>query len=463
MGALTTLNQDAPGNGIDATVTSSGAEKRRSSRRKPLVSAYIALVLFMVIYFGRPEDWIPGLANVPLAKIAGILALLALVFSFRHIRNRFPREVIYLVLLIGQLFLASMFSTVWRGGAFLLTVDFAKILLIVVVMTAVVNTMTRLRLLIFVQAASVALIAAVAVLKGRLLGGRLEGMLGGNYSNPNDLALAMVISLPLCLGLLFLSRNKLWKVALTLAMLAMAYVVFLTGSRGGFVALTITAVVCLWNFAIRGRRRYILVLVPLAGVILWLSSGDMLRKRLNGTFNQEDDTASAYDSAQERQQLFWRSIAVTEEHPLFGVGPGNFQVISGMWRVTHNAFTQMSSEGGIPAFVLYVLILWYGFKNVNASKRFGRGQKESSILAGALQASLAGYVVGSVFTSTAYQFFPYFLVASTTALLWIVKNSSSHTKWRESMNHATAEKEIYAHTTNAAVALNSILGKDWSA
>ena len=75
-------------------------------------------------------------------------------------------------------------------------------------MITAVNTTRRLRLLIFVQTVSVALIAAVTILKGRVLGGRLEGMLGGNYSNSNDLALAMVISLPLCLGLLFLARNK---------------------------------------------------------------------------------------------------------------------------------------------------------------------------------------------------------------------------------------------------------------
>ena len=197
----------------------------------------MALVLFMVIYCARPEDWIPGLSNVPLAKIAGILALLALVFSLRHIRQRFPRKSYIYSFLIGQLFLASVLSPVWRGGALQTTLDFAKVLLIVVVMTVAVNTSKRLRLLIFVQAASVAMIAAVTVLKGRLLVGRLEGMLGGNYSNPNDLALAIVISLPLCLALLFLTRNRLWKAAWALAMLVMAYAVFLTGSRGGFLSL----------------------------------------------------------------------------------------------------------------------------------------------------------------------------------------------------------------------------------
>jgi O-antigen ligase len=231
----------------------------------------------------------------------------------------------------------------------------------------------------------------------------------------------------------------------------MLYTVFLTGSRGGFIALVTTAAVFLWEFAVRGRRRYLLVLAGLAGAVLWLSSNGMLADRLNGTFNSQEDVASAYDSAQARQDLFWRSVEVTKEHPLFGVGPGNFQELSGSWHVTHNAYTEMSSEGGMPALILYVLILWFGFKNVRATKRFGWGQKELVVLAGSLQASLAGYVVGSVFASTAYQFFPYLLVAYTTALFSIAKITALHSKESKSVRQATLENGAYAQTSESGM------------
>jgi O-antigen ligase len=405
----------------------------------------------MAVYCARPEDWIPGLSVVPLAKVAGLLALLALIFSLRQMRPFLPREVIYLILLVGQLFLAAVMSPVWRGGAVYTTLDFAKVLLVVIVIAVAVNTVKRLRRLIFVQAASVAIIAAVAVWKGRLNVGRLQGALGGNYSNPNDLALAIVISLPLCLALLLLSRSRFRKAVWALAILVMLYTVFLTGSRGGFIALVVTAAVFLWEFAVRGRRRYLLVLAGLAGAILWLSSNGMLADRLNGTFNSQEDVASAYGSAQARQDLFWRSIEVTKEHPLFGVGPGNFEELSGSWHVTHNAYTEMSSEGGMPALILYVSILWFGFKNVRTTKRFGWGQKELVVLAGGLQASLAGYVVGSVFASTAYQFFPYLLVGYTTALFSIAKITALHSKQSKSVRQATRENEAYAQTSESGM------------
>ena len=192
----------------------------------------------------------------------------------------------------------------------------------------------------------------------------------------------------------------------------------------------------------------------MVGIILWLSSGDTLSRRLTGTVDEKDDDASAYGSAQQRQQLFWRSLEVTEQHPLFGVGPGNFEQVSGVWHETHNTFTQLSSEGGLPALVFYVLILWHGFTNVRKTKRLSSGRSESSLLAGAVQASLIGYIVGSVFGSVGYQFFPYILVAYTTALFSIARNSASQSKKSKSASQSTIEKEEYAHTIESGFSWN---------
>jgi hypothetical protein len=136
----------------------------------------------------------------------------------------------------------------------------------------------------------------------------------------------------------------------------------------------------------------------------------------------------------------WRSIEVTLEHPLFGVGPGNFEVTSGVWHVTHNSYTQMSSEGGIPALVLFIVILSYGFKNLRRAKRLSGHKKELKLLAKALRGSLAGFVVGAFFASYAYQFFPYFLVAYSTALLRIVRDTPTARQY-EPANETAPEME----------------------
>ena len=412
-------------------------------RREPLGGAYAWLLLFMVIYCARPEDWIPGLAIVPLAKIAGIFALIALLSAIKRVRQRPPREVIYLVLLLTQACLGVPFSPVYRGGAFQTTLDFAKVVPIVIVIALTVGSLRRLRGLLLIQSASVAIIAVVAVWKGHTWGGRLADVLQGNYSNPNDLAFSVVLTLPLCLAFLFTARNRIIKLMWIMAMMVMVYVVFLSASRAGLLSLIVATAVCVWEFAVRGRRRYLLPVIAVTGILFWVYASGGLQTRLNSTFQSaaqgEDE---AYGSSQQRKELLIRSLKVTAEHPVFGIGLGNFPIISGSWLVTHNSYTQMSSEAGVPAFVLYILILWRGFRNLIVVKRLARARSKTALWAGALLASLSAFVVGSFFASEAYQFFTYFLVAYTTTLYQIAVR-----EWTVNHSRKTAETEASGSET----------------
>jgi O-antigen ligase len=72
----------------------------------------------------------------------------------------------------------------------------------------------------------------------------------------------------------------------------------------------------------------------------------------------------AVGSANQRVELLKASLLFTVQHPVFGVGPGMFAVAqnemagafgqAGAWRGTHNTYTELSSEAGIPALVLFL-------------------------------------------------------------------------------------------------------------
>jgi len=375
----------------------------------------------MVVYFARPEDWIPGLAVVPLAKIAGILILLALVFSFGDIRWHMPQEVIFLSLLVFQLWLTVPFSPVWKGGAFMVMLDFSKVLPLVIVIYAAVRSMKRLQWILLVQATSVAAITMASIFLAHTTAGRLEGVLSGIYGNPNDLALAIDLNLPICLALALTTRSYGKKLAWAVAILAMIYAVFLTASRAGAISLVVATLVCLWQLGVKSRRFYLLLLVPIAVIVLWLHGGGAMRERFvqeNVNFATDNQFSG---SAQQRKQLLLRSLEVTAEHPLFGIGPGNFPVVSGVWHVSHNSYTQMSAEGGIPAFILYVLFLWRAIANLRDIRKYRKMGSKIRLFSMALEASLAAYLVGSFFGSLAYQLFPYCLVAYTSSLRLIVQ------------------------------------------
>src|SRR2546423_4619627 len=183
--------------------------RQEKPEREPLRGAYFWLTLFFVVYCARPEDWIPGLDVIPLAKITAVFALIGFVLSMGRARrslHNLPKESLYLLVMIGLLFISAILSPVWRGGALSRTIDFSKVLVAWVLAYVVITNLERLRRIIFIETASVAVISLVSILKG--YGHyRLRGALGGIYSNPNDLAFAIVLSLPFCLAFMLRTRS----------------------------------------------------------------------------------------------------------------------------------------------------------------------------------------------------------------------------------------------------------------
>jgi O-antigen ligase len=75
------------------------------------------------------------------------------------------------------------------------------------------------------------------------------------------------------------------------------------------------------------------------------------------------------------------------------------------WHVTHNMYLQVTSECGIPAFVLFMGILLYGFRTVNSVRRNFESHPELewvSNMALCLYMGLAVYCVVGLSSSNAY-------------------------------------------------------------
>src|SRR5207245_5703666 len=138
------------------------------------------------------------------------------------------------------------------------TLDFAKVFIAWTLTFVAVTSLAQLRRVLFIQTASVAVISVVSMIKGASHP-RLDGVLGGIYSNPNDLAFAIVLSLPFCLAFLLTSKNFLIKLGWTGGILMMALTLFMTASRAGFITLATSGAVALWHFGLTGRRLFLIV------------------------------------------------------------------------------------------------------------------------------------------------------------------------------------------------------------
>jgi O-antigen ligase len=399
-------------------------------KSEPLKGAYFWLAVFYVVYCARPEDWIPGLHSVPLAKISGLFAIMGLLLSLGHSKRGvrdLPREAVYLLLLIGIFFVSAAFSPVWKGGAFFRTLDFAKVFVAWVLTFIAVTSLARLRRVLFIQTAAVAVISIVSMAKGASHP-RLDGVLGGIYSNPNDLAFAIVLSLPFCLAFLLRTDNILRKAVWAVALLLMISALFLTASRGAFITFLVAGAVSLWHFGIKGRRLYLIGAAAAIGIVAGVVAGGQLKDRLLAVSGEGLDTSSqtsAYGSYEQRRILISRSLEGIEHYPILGIGLHNFATYSGVWRDVHVTYLQIAVEGGIPCLILYLIFFGRGFSNLRRLRRQANPDPEVRLFAGALHSSLVGFLVGALFAPEAYQYFPYFAVAYTAVLLRVEQEQRS--------------------------------------
>ena len=398
-----------------------------------LVAAYATIVIFWAFYYFRPEDIITALYAIPLGKILGVIALIALILGTvgqgRGV-NLSPEAKLVLMLYAWCVVCVPFAS--WRGGAFWTVFgDYGKCMIMTIMIGIVVNSVVRLRRLLFIQASATALAAIGCVFYRHMT--RLQ-IGNGLYGNANDFAIMIALNWPICLGFMLATRNPFKKLLWGIGLIGMLWAVTLTYSRSGFMATMVAVLASFWQFGIKGKRKHVVigaaVLVLLLLPVL-IPSG--YGTRLAGIFNPSIDPLDK-GSAAARRELLIMSLKLTATHPIFGVGPGNFENVTQTWFLTHNTYTQLSSEVGLPGIILFILILRRVFRNLNDVTKTERFQTDPQveIFASALRASFAGYLVGAFFASYAYELFIYALVAFTGVLYNACQEQAPTTKPRMS-------------------------------
>jgi hypothetical protein len=417
-----------------------------SLKRRPFV--FGLLMIFFMLYYYRPEDFIRPLGYIPMARITGGLAFGALLFQmFGGDKIKVPIAIKFLWLLLIQETLCIP-TALWRGKAFLTTYDkYAKGVVVAMLISMAVVKAWELWRLLWIQVSAVALVTIVSILLRHYnQEGRLSGIQESILSNPNDLAINIAISFPLGLAFMLHARSPFKKAVWAIALGFMAVGVVLTASRSGLLALIIIVIVCVWIYGVKGKRRSLVVSTILAlmlGLGVALSSAHY-RARVESIFMGNVEGSGDKGSLEARKALLKLSVITALTHPLLGVGPGCFPLVDATWKVAHNAYTELAAEAGIPALVLFLLAMASSFKNIAQVRKSDlyRDDLEFKLFTQAVWAGLLGYLVGSCFASTEYNLYPYFVIGYTCAMVRIVGVSDSVKEGRE--YDLPGSKPVYA-------------------
>lgn len=383
----------------------------------------IFAVAMIVVLVGRVFDYL--LVGYRLPAILCTLSLLACLVggALPLLRTRIGLPHIAL---IAWMTLAIVFSS-WRGGSFNYVKTYIIVTLMWVPIAAGPRHMGDVRKLIYL---TIAFYLGLLVFAAEMEGARLEAA-SGTHGNSEDIALIAGFILPLCLYVASRIRFEPFRwVLIATAVLFTVRTVALTGSRAGMLALAIFALVALYRMS--GVKRLLVAGAVAAGLVfVVVTVPDHLKERLGTIFHSFSDlpderlpASEAIESTRERRKVLMDSIWFTVTHPIFGVGPGQFAEYrwstakqEGVFKaalVTHNTYTQLSSESGIPALLLYLAFLYGIHKTLRRAWHMNSGSDPESrdyrLLIFNLEMSLLYFAVCAIFISLVH-YAPQFVIA----------------------------------------------------
>jgi putative inorganic carbon (hco3(-)) transporter len=414
------------------------AVRRKKAETEPRDWAFTWTLVFTAVLFLRPQDIFPPLDVLHLAELSALAALVSL-FTGRLARRQSITRVtpeLVGVLAFGAVILLTAPFSIWFGGAIGTFQDlYMKVILVYLLAVNVLISPKRLERLTWVLVLALGFIAfravvdyarGVNVIRG---GTRVMGSVGGLMQNPNDLALNMIVFVPLA-AFLAMRPGPLFKrlVAAGCAVFMMGAIVA-SGSRGGFLGFAVMLLV-LAAFNVRKHTGFVVAGAFAVICALPLVPGSYWQRMASITDESKDDV----QSSQARRRLMGEAWDAFVENPVTGVGAGLFKDYKPLtrteaWHEAHNVWLQTASELGIFGLAAFTFLVFRAFYAVFTTRRLlrwsGSSTADTELLdahSAAMAASLAGWFVCALFSSVAYNWTFYYLLALAAAPREILKD-----------------------------------------
>lgn len=404
-------------------------------RRSHFIS-FVLLFIFSIILYIRPYEFFPGLSSfTSMAFYTGVTMLAVFAFSQLSAEGNLtarPREINLVLLILLAALLSMPMAISWDDAWKTFSEMLIKTIVVFIVFVNVVRTEWRLKLLLLLVLA-VSIYLSVNAINDYRLGlfqvgeiwshdARIAGRIKGLFENSNDLAMHLVTMIPIAVGLAFSKGGLFRKLVYMGGAAIMTAAVIVTFSRGGFIGLV--AVVLLLVRRLGRKNKTLTTGALVFAVIMFLAMAPgAYSGRLSTIFSSSSDLTG---SSSQRTEVLKQSVRVALRYPLFGVGIGCFPHKSPRNLVTHNAYTQVASEMGIAAMVVYILFLVHPLKRLRLIENESYEHSDRSkfyYLSIGLQASLVGFMVSSFFGAVAYHWYVYYLVGYAVCLhrLYIIQ------------------------------------------
>ncbi|MGH7080584.1 MAG: putative O-glycosylation ligase, exosortase A system-associated, partial [Acetobacteraceae bacterium] len=346
--------------------------------------------------------------------------------------------------LVTLFLILTTISTLMALGPSSIVVHFwsqvAKTLFFLLVLAALLTERHRVHALVWMMVISLGFYGVTGGLFAIVTGGhyRVFGPPDSIIADNNQLAVALLMVLPLMNYLRLQSAHSLVRKGLAVAMLLTLVAILASYSRGALLGLAAVTLFFWWN-----SHHKVVMAVVLAVVL----AGSLAMMPASWTERMDSIAHYKQDASAEARLTVWReAFGIALARPLTGGGYKSTATASvlhqfypnAQQRAVHNVWLEVLSENGFPAFFVWLGMLFLGFLNTRRIRRLARGDPKlawAEDFARMAQVTLIAFVVGGTFLSMGY-YDLYLSLLVALAATWEVASRTVKAAAPESVAHS---------------------------
>ncbi|MBK6472947.1 MAG: putative O-glycosylation ligase, exosortase A system-associated [Betaproteobacteria bacterium] len=385
---------------------------------------FIGILLSAWLGYLNPHRLCYGfMLSMPVVQIVAITTMVGMLMSNEVKRMIWSRETVVLAIFIGWMGVTTMLAF-HPDPAWTQYEKVIKIQILTFMSLLLLTSKARIDALVWIIVLSLGFYGVKGGLFTILNGGayRVQGPFGTFIGGNNELALALVMTIPLMRYLQLHSADARVRLGLLAGQFLTALAAIGSQSRGALVAITLTALM----FWLKSRKKLGLgLLITVAAVTIVYLMPDAWYERMS-TINTYEEDASALG----RINAWWAAWNLAN-HEFFG---GGFEVwrplMFSMYapdpanvRAPHSIYFQVLGEHGWVGFIIFMSLISLTWLRCSSLRRMGKRQPQllwAGDLGAMVQVSLLGYMSAGAFLGLANFDYFYHLVAIVVAAHYLV-------------------------------------------
>lgn len=375
---------------------------------------WLGILVWSWLGYMNPHRQAWGFAyDFPFAMIVGGATILAFLFSPAKKEMLWTRETVLLALFLVWMLITTFFSF-YPDYAWVQWNKVWKIQLMIFLTVMMIKDRQQLHWMVWVIALSLGFYGVKGGIFTIAHGGtfRVQGPAGTFIGGNNELALALVMVIPL-IRYLHLQATQRWvRTGLATAMVLTGVAAIGSQSRGALLAM-----LCMGLFLwLKSRSKFFTGIYMAAAIVIMAAvMPQEWYDRMNTIQDYQND-----QSAMGRINAWHTAVNVAQDRITGGgfemfQGPTFRQYAPDPWNVhdVHSIYFEVMGEHGFIGFGLFILLGLFAWLRAQSVIKNGKKHPEhkwAADLAAMIQVSLIGYAAGGLFLGMAYFDLPYHLM-----------------------------------------------------